>query len=107
MKTKILELSEYYLEVIGILVPNENRSMKIKAFIKNVVAVVILIPVFSVMAGNYIIKHFDEYQNCLVTFAAICAAILTTGKLLSLKTNESHIKELIELFRETVDDGMF
>lgn len=102
---KILEISEQYFGANGILVPSENHSASFWAFIKNIIFVVTAGPLFCAASGAYIYYNPDQFENSTKAFTGICTSVMVAGQYSTLKLNEERIKELIEMFRETVDEG--
>lgn len=102
---EVLKSSEYYLKVTGLLPANCKPSSVAIAFALNALYIVIL-SALCYMTAVFVYYHSDDIIASANAIMIFCGTFMVAAIYFFLRINRENLKELIRIFRRTVDKGL-
>lgn len=101
---EVLKSSEYYLKITGILPVNNKQPSTIIAFALNALYMVVL-SALCYMTAAFVYYHSDDIIASANAIMIFCGTFMVAAIYFFLRINRENLKELIKIFRRTVDKG--
>lgn len=104
---KVLEASQRYLSLTGLITLDNDTSTWILALLNNLLYIILLGPALCSMTGAFVYMHSDEIVESANAIMVFCGSFMVTAMYFFLRLNRKKIIELIELLQKTVDNGLY